>query len=740
MRASCDRLLRTVDAAWLGATSYGLFAADGASVRRWVVAGTPQERARWCALFRRGISIADLLLLEPRWRRRDMRALLRSWLHSGWLDGAVLPAEPADGGAGSAPAGEPAPAPGGVITFGDAPALRLLLPGTSHRPRQGGSTAWMRSLLAAAAPRLVIYDAQAMQWSGLSVLHRQVVGRVDLLALFRLGGCFAAVALPAGSEACLGCAERWLIGSSPFPREIGAWLQGLITEATGQVEPLPLPWARELADLAAGLGHGQAGTASVTVATSGEPPQRARLRQHPSCPGRHRPPPLPARPGSAAPAAVAPLPAVPPRAPGEERTSGVLARCLSELAGPAGLFRGLQVEDVGEPGGPSYYFARAAFNTGFRTHHGDPVHCFGDGEDAALASLRCAAECLERFCTFHFDSRSWRRATWAELGDHAVAPPSLTLYSEAQYQTQGFPFPRFDPHRPGDWLRGHALASGREVWVPAELVFVGYSAPAALTIETSAGAATQQSFEAAAAAGLLEVLERDALAVTFLAGHAPPRLSLPAEGETSDRVRLMRDSGYQVVALDLTLDLEISVVLVLALRPGGPGPLLLKGAGSSFRRERALAQAMRELWRSFLYYRRHPEAATVARSAHPWSLEYGLAYYQRPEALATLRFLLQGPEAPASASTAEPDTLPRLVEACARAQLEPIAVDCTLPMLREVGLHCVRVLVPGLQPLSVGEAPWRLGGQRVLDLPRRLGWRDRPLTEGELHRAPHFFT
>jgi ribosomal protein S12 methylthiotransferase accessory factor len=709
LRTFSERLLRTVSDAWLGGTAYGVFAASGHSVVRWSVVGTYEERARWCALLKRGISVQDLLFLEPRWRRHDMRLLLRNWLRNGWLDRTIVPIAPA-----------PMSARGGTLVLGESPTLRRMFAGAVHAPRQTGGSAWLRRWLTAIGPSLVVYDAQAMQWAGLSALYRQVVGRIDLLALFRVGSSFALVALPAGSDTCLGCAERWLVGSSKFPCEMGAWLRGLISEAAGLAEPLPIAVERELFDLATALRLGTLGGAYVAVARGSEPPDRMRIHPHPSCPARHRPR-----------AAVA-----------AAMSSGgnVLERCMVNLAGPVGLFQGLHVENIADTATAPYYFAAAAFNTGFATRYVDPIHCFGDADDEALASLRCVAECIERFCTFHFDAGSLIRGSYAELRDHAIAPPDLTLYSDAQYRANGFPFQRFDPRRTLEWVRARALATGREVLVPAEFVFAGYVAATALTRETTAGVATRETFDDAACAALLEGIERDALAISFLAGHAPPRLAIPADSDLGEKARVMGEAGFEVAALDLQLDLDVAVVLMLALRPGGPAPLFLKGAGASLRRDKALAQAMREVWRSFLYYRRHQEAANFARAAHPWSMEYGLAYYQRPEALESLRFLLKGPPAIARQEAAEPDSLSRVVAAAARAQLEPIAVDCTLSMVRDVGLHCVRVLVPGLQPISVGEAPPRLGGRRVFELPQRLKWRHELLTEATLHRAPHFFT
>jgi len=68
-----------------------------------------------------------------------------------------------------------------------------------------------------------------------------------------------------------------------------------------------------------------------------------------------------------------------------------------------------------------------------------------------------------------------------------------------------------------------------------------------------------------------------------------------------------------------------------------------------------------------------------------------------------------------------------------------IVVDCTAPLLRELGLFAVKVLIPGLQPLNCGHRLRPLGGERVVTVAQRMGLADRRQDLSDLNAWPHPF-
>jgi ribosomal protein S12 methylthiotransferase accessory factor len=68
------------------------------------------------------------------------------------------------------------------------------------------------------------------------------------------------------------------------------------------------------------------------------------------------------------------------------------------------------------------------------------------------------------------------------------------------------------------------------------------------------------------------------------------------------------------------------------------------------------------------------------------------------------------------------------VDRIARLGMDVLVVDQTRP---DIGLHAVKVVVPGLRHF------WpRLGPGRLYEVPVRMGWLDRPHAESELNPVP----
>ena len=75
-----------------------------------------------------------------------------------------------------------------------------------------------------------------------------------------------------------------------------------------------------------------------------------------------------------------------------------------------------------------------------------------------------------------------------------------------------------------------------------------------------------------------------------------------------------------------------------------------------------------------------------------------------------------------------------------RLNLDVIVVDQTTPEMIRNGLYCVKVLIPGMLPMTFGHHLTRVTGlERVLRVPMELGYTKQPLTLEQLNPYPHPF-
>lgn len=157
----------------------------------------------------------------------------------------------------------------------------------------------------------------------------------------------------------------------------------------------------------------------------------------------------------------------------------------------------------------------------------------GSGSDSTTAEFIAVMESLERYSSAMWDARSFLLESENNLQERLVSPNQFPRCSTAELDS-GHVLRRYDPGVPIRWVRGWSLTSGHQVWVPAIAVYLHlpYLNDSERFIRSvSTGCAVHESMRKAVLNGLLEVVERDAIALTWLHELPLPRI---AAGETGE--------------------------------------------------------------------------------------------------------------------------------------------------------------------------------------------------------------
>jgi ribosomal protein S12 methylthiotransferase accessory factor len=327
---------------------------------------------------------------------------------------------------------------------------------------------------------------------------------------------------------------------------------------------------------------------------------------------------------------------------------------------------------------------------------------------------RCAAvaEALERYAASV--ARFPTRARGEIAGAPLLPAAGFALFEPEQRRRRGFPWPELDPPR-ARYAEVFSLDDGAAIWVPQELVGLGPREGAALMPSTSTGLAADPDPARALLRGLEELLERDALAVTWLASLAGRRLSLDASHE--DPVTAL---GGEIAAFDLTQAWNPHPVVVVC------GQVPLRGRrrfalGAACRASHA--EAVEKAWLEFLqgtvFAGFYPNANPALEVPDPAAVRdfplHGVYFTLHPEAWARVP-LLRGRrrhEGPARPVAHEPPAaqLEALATALRAAGIRSYYRDLTTPDVAGVGLTVVRVLSPDLSLLHGDEQAPFLGGR-----------------------------
>jgi ribosomal protein S12 methylthiotransferase accessory factor len=345
----------------------------------------------------------------------------------------------------------------------------------------------------------------------------------------------------------------------------------------------------------------------------------------------------------------------------------------------------------------------------------DAVGGAGWTDDAAERA--CIGEAIERWHTAPLPGDRVVRATYARwpLAERAIDPARFVRFHRDQH-VAGFPFEPLVADSEVEWVACRALATGEPIWAPADLVFLELRTAPRFGPTISTGWAAHATPQAAVAAAVHELVERDALVGAWwgryplheLATHALP----PELAERIARPNL-RWRWFRIVT-------PLSPHVTLATLEGEDREGYVFSIGSACRGDRgsSLEKATLEAVQG-RHYVRHLLATLPVPVADdlPASFAEHAAYYSRHRA-ALARTCLASAER--RDDDAPPETFAQLV-----ARVPPLAFRlATPPALVDRGHVVVRVIAPELQPLHGDHRLPFLGGP-LWDRPI-AAWADMP--------------
>ena len=407
-----------------------------------------------------------------------------------------------------------------------------------------------------------------------------------------------------------------------------------------------------------------------------------------------------------------------------------------------------QMRDVQEPLPPYLYTAMLA-NFDFRAVDKQERMAAGKGRTEEAAMAAAIGEATERYCANHWDERKTFTAKWAQVKEAAVSPAQCVLYSERQYGLPNWRFQRWDPETEVTWIPAVELPAQRQVAAPASLVYLVYPTPRTADLfapATSNGLAAGPSLSAAILSGVCELMERDALLIAWM--NRLPAVEIEIEdGVVGHVVRHYADAGVEVRAFQMRSDLPASAIMAIAIDSDPQRPATIAGMGCHPSPAIALEKAIFELCQARPSEgKRHldsPPAGRLREYQDVTTLEDHAAFASLPERKHEWEFLWARGEKARVGDLPDPshhdaaldlDIVARHLRAAGHGL---IYADLTTSDIRSCGIHVVRTLAPGLQPIHFGWDQERLGGRRVFELPRQLGLAATDRTEADLNRCPH---
>ncbi|MDC3956069.1 YcaO-like family protein [Polyangium jinanense] len=334
--------------------------------------------------------------------------------------------------------------------------------------------------------------------------------------------------------------------------------------------------------------------------------------------------------------------------------------------------------------------------------------------DAALAAT--IGEAVERYCMNFYDKRDLVLDCARNLNDLAVNPTLVSLLSREQIERNPTDWAFFDEDSVIRWAWGYSLTQDRWRLVPACQVYLNYTFDAdeaAIMSNASSGLAAGNTLEEAILSGVYEVIERDAFTNAWLHRYVARRVraNSPRLEEFLATCCLAEHPSINISLFDITLDIPVFCSFAVIQRPAEFGPVLLVGTAARLDPERAIEKSLLEACQEMAYVRYLRNEMQDWYPSEDFTNvttfdEHFMVYNHRPELIEeAFAFCREVPGVVCSSDLPSRSTgrvlgdVNRAVKFLDERGYEVIVVDITTPDIQDIGLHVVRVLVPGLVPL-----------------------------------------
>ncbi|MEW6496762.1 MAG: TOMM precursor leader peptide-binding protein [Cyanobacteriota bacterium] len=373
---------------------------------------------------------------------------------------------------------------------------------------------------------------------------------------------------------------------------------------------------------------------------------------------------------------------------------------------------------------------------------------YGKGRSNIQAKVSALCEAIERYTAIFQGDEPRIRARFKDLGT-AIHPNACMLFSDRQFQNRdrlngnriSFDWipERFDEDREIEWSPAWSLTYNEVRYIPTAYCYSGYSQKYN-TLFASAdtnGCATGNNLEEAILQGFMELVERDSIALWWYNRLPKPAVELSSFDEPyfQELLTFYKKLHRDLWVLDITSDLNIPAFAAISRRNDQPEENIILGFGAHFDPRLAVLRALTELNQSlpatfFGMFAPNQAYRDRDREAINWWKTAAIANqpYLLPDQTST-------PKTQADYPRQWSDDIYIDVKNCvgiAEAQgWETVVLDMTRP---DLGLSVVKVIVPGLRHF------WpRFGAGRLYDIPVKMGWLTKPLTEEQLNPLPAFF-
>ena len=366
-----------------------------------------------------------------------------------------------------------------------------------------------------------------------------------------------------------------------------------------------------------------------------------------------------------------------------------------------------------------------------------------------VAFLKCCGESIERYCNHVFFKNSVKYVgSFSNISQKACNPQEVASFSNRQRKEN--PSLKLDKNSVFRWTEGKSLLNGEKVLIPSQLIYLSYPRLKEEPIiypSISTGAAGGGRLSAAIIRGIYEIVERDSYMIHYLNKIPSPRVDLKNinNSKIQKLLKIAKRYKLEIVSVDITTDLQIPAYASIVIDRTEIGKAISVGLKANLDKIQAIIGSINEAfhtrpWMRREYEKREGKIGRIKLDEISSFIDRGLLWYPKA-AIKKLDFWLRNPKTlkvgGSQSELTSGEQLRYLIYLLKKHTCDAYFVDIAVPPLKKFGYFVAKVIMPQLHPVYLNEKYCCLGGKRLYEIPKKLGFEVKE--ESELNQYPHPF-
>lgn len=372
--------------------------------------------------------------------------------------------------------------------------------------------------------------------------------------------------------------------------------------------------------------------------------------------------------------------------------------------------------------------------------------CNSNWEQAILGTI---GETVERYACAFYNLKDSKLTTFSDLkkqGDHAISPKEFALFHNQQFNDKRFQIKKYTEEIKLRYFETIDLTTGNKTWLPGQFIYLPFKADDSyITANTSTGLSAHTEYNQAILGGLYESIERDSFVLTWMQELVTPKIVI--SNIIQNYIDSIFPTKYEWHFFDITFDIKVPTVFGICFGKSEYGDFIAVGSSTRSTYSEALKKVIQEIGQAVPYFRyllgkkKEWQPDDDFNKLHDFE-EHSIFYTKRKDLWHVFdkwrnkkqSFHIDFEE---KDHRLDEEIIQSILKDLKEKKYNVLFKDLTTPDVNDLGFYSIKIFIPQLIQMAGAYPFYFLGGKRLYDIPKKMGYNSREFNH--LNKYPHPF-